>query len=174
MALTQPTGPTAEAGVAVGAAAPTATALHAGLGFRFGRSQRRLRATWAARIADLELAPPQAAVLRALAERPGLGVRAAARDIGTDPMNVKHVADALEARGLVTSSLDPSDRRTRCLRLTQVGSDLAAEVEGRAQLHEEWLMGVLGRDQYGRLERALEGLEKVLGLTDTRGGGGGG
>ncbi len=144
--------------------------LHAGLGFRFGRSQRRLRATWAARIADLELAPPQAAVLRALAERPGLGVRAAARDIGTDPMNVKHVADALEARGLVTSSLDPSDRRTRCLRLTQAGRDLTAEVEGRAQLHEEWLAGVLGRAQYGRLEQALESLEGALGLTGTSGG----
>ncbi|MHB8323053.1 MAG: MarR family winged helix-turn-helix transcriptional regulator [Candidatus Dormibacteria bacterium] len=163
-----PTIPTADARDPKAAAAPTATPLHASLGFRFGRSQRKLRATWAARIADLELAPPQAAVLRALAERPGLGVRAAARDIGTDPMNVKHVVDALEARGLVTSSLDPSDRRTRCLRLTRAGSDLTAKVESRAQLHEEWLMGVLGRARYGRLEQALESLEVVLGLTGTQ------
>lgn len=163
------TGPTAEGRISAATAPLGTVPLHAGLGFRFGRTQRTLRAAWAARIADLELAPPQAAVLRALAERTGLGVRALARDIGTDPMNVKHVVDGLEARDLVASTLDPSDRRTRCLRLTPGGSRLTAEIESRAQTHEEWLVEVLGSAQYGRLEQALESLELALGLTDTSG-----
>lgn len=136
--------------------------LHQGLGFRLGRVQRRLRVAWAARIADLEIAPPQAAVLRALAERPGLGVRALARDIGTDPMNVKHLADALEARGLISSRLDPSDRRTRCLRLSPDGSDLSEAVDQRAQLHERWLLDLLGDAPYARLGHALDNLEAKL------------
>lgn len=148
---------------------PTAVArvpLHHGVGFRVGRIQRRLRAAWAARIADLDLAPPQAAVLRALAERPGLGVRALARDIGTDPMNVKHLADALEARGLIASRLDPSDRRTRCLRLTSSGSDLTEAVDRRAQLHERWLLDLLGDAPYARLGQALDDLETKLSGTN--------
>jgi len=149
-----------------GAVRPGRVPLHAGVGFRVGRVQRALRAAWAARIADLELAPPQAVVLRALAGHPGLGVRALARDIGTDPMNVKHVADALEARGLVASTLDPLDRRTRCLRLSPRGQQLAAQVEERAQRHEEWLEGVLGEREYARLGRTLDSLERALELAE--------
>ena len=165
-----PTRLTAEVAPSDGPTAAARVSLRQGVGFRVGRVQRRLRAAWAARIADLDLAPPQAAVLRALGERPGLGVRAVAREIGTDPMNVKHIADALEARGLLASQLDPSDRRTRCLRLSPVGSDLCEAVDQLAQLHERWLRDLLGEAPYARLGQALDNLEtRLSGVDGTEG-----
>ncbi len=145
--------------------AETAPSLQSGLGFRLNRAARAVRAAWAAQLADLDVSPPQAAVLRAASDGSGAGVRALARTLGTDPMNVKHLADDLERRGLLTSGVEVDDRRIRALRLTEAGQRLADEVVARVRQQEEWFTRILGAAQRRQLERAVDRLEEALELT---------
>src|SRR5579875_1692870 len=91
----------APAGSAETSQATGELALEAGLGFRLGRAHRLLRAAWEQIIADLGLSPPQAALLRAVAQQPGCGLRELARRVQTDAMNAKRLADHLERAGAV-------------------------------------------------------------------------
>lgn len=104
-------------------------------------------------------------MLRALDAEGPLGVRRLARSLATDPMNAKHVADRLEAGGLVASEADPTDRRTRRLRPTQRGSELATELRARAGEQEDWMREVLGADGTEALVEALVSLERAAGLS---------
>ena len=60
-----------------------------GVGFRLSRISRTLRSQWAEELSDLELSPPEAAVLRGLAEHPGCALRELARLLASDPMSAK-------------------------------------------------------------------------------------
>ena len=106
---------------------PSFLPLEGGLGFRLDRLVRALRAGWAAELAGIGLTPPQAAVLRGVAGADGVSVRALARRLGGDPMNVKRCADELEQRSLLRSGTDAGDRRPRVhagrWRTTPPGSD---------------------------------------------------
>jgi DNA-binding MarR family transcriptional regulator len=144
--------------------AETAPSLQSGLGFRLNRATRAVRAAWAVQLADLDVSPPHAAVLRAASDGSGAGVRALARTLGTDPMNVKHLADDLERRGLIASGVE-GDRRIRALRLTEAGQRLADEDVARVRQQEEWFTRVLGGAQRRQLERALDRLEEAFELT---------
>ena len=132
------------------------------LGFRVSRVARSLRLSWAESLSPLGVSPPQAAVLRSLLLHDRTGVRALARMLATDPMNVKHLADNLEARGLVASAADPADRRTRCLTLTAQGRQLAGQVGLLVDRQERWLEARLGAEGVEALSAALGTLEAVL------------
>ncbi len=136
-----------------------------GLGFRIGRLARALRRDWADELSGSELSPPQAVVLRGVEASPGCSLRALARTLGSDPMNVKRCVDELEARGLVTSAHRATDRRSRTLTLTQAGCKVAADVGTLVERHESWLAAALGTDGRGALEAAVGRLEVLLGLT---------
>lgn len=139
-------------------------ALQAGIGFRLGRVARVLRADWAGRVAGLSLTPPEVAVLRGVAERPGGSLRSLARTLGTEPMKAKRCVDDLEARGLLESAHRGNDRRSRALTLTSEGRRLAEHLDGLVRHQEEQLAGVLGPALRARLEEALAALERELGL----------
>ncbi|MGC8473230.1 MAG: methyltransferase domain-containing protein [Candidatus Dormibacteria bacterium] len=130
------------------------------------RAARTLRLAWAERLSPLQLSPPQAAVLRSLLDHDHTGIRALARLLGTDPMNVKHLADHLEGAGLILSEADPADRRTRSLTLTPLGRERAAEVERLVQEQERWLGARLGETGIAGLAAALSALESALNSTD--------
>lgn len=143
---------------------PGATsALDSSLGFRLSRLARRLRHAWTEALDPLELSPPQAAVLRGVAGSPGSSVRAVARRLGADPMNVKRCVDVLEARGLLASGHDPSDRRPRTLAVTPAGAEVAHEVERLAAAQDAWLTEALPADLAGALGDGLGRLEALLG-----------
>ena len=136
--------------------------LEAGLGFRMGRAHRHLREAWERRIADTGLSAPQAAMLRAICEQPGSGLRELARRVRTDPMNVKRLADHLEGAGLVLSSSAPSRRQRRDLVPTGAGLELAGQVAQRATEWEHLLSRLLGAHELNDLQRLLGRLEDVL------------
>ncbi len=138
--------------------------LEAGLGFRLSRLTRTLRAEWAGQLEELGLTPPQAAVLRALAGRPGCSLRALARLLGTEPMRAKRCVDELERRDLVQSAHRGGDRRPRSLQLTGAGEALAQRVDVLVQRQEGHLDAALGAERRGHLEAALAALETVLDL----------
>ena len=138
--------------------------LAAGLGFRLSRLTRTLRATWASELAAHELTPPEAAVLRAVADRPGCSLRALARTLGAEPMRAKRCVDELESRKLLASDHDGGARRSRALRLTPDGARLAATVSELVRHQEERLDGALGAPSRRALEAALAALEVHLDL----------
>lgn len=133
-----------------------------GLGFRVGRLARALRRGWAQDLAPLSLSPPQAAVLRGVAEGPGCSLRALARTLGADPMNVKRCIDELEGRGLIRSGEDVADRRRRTLTVTSAGESLASQVHTLATQQQVELHGILSAAQLEALEDAFAVLEVAL------------
>lgn len=133
--------------------------LESGLGFRLGRGHRAVRGAWQGRIADLGLSSAQASSLRAVAERPGSGIRELARILGTDPMNAKRLVDGLERAGLVCSCADAADRRLRVLNPTDAGLRLVREVEARARTWAAILESMAGRDAIAALLQTLDRLE---------------
>ena len=133
--------------------------LEEGLGFRLGRLVRMLRAEWAIELEELGLTPPQAAVLRGVAGRPGTSLRALARTLGADPMKVKRCVDVLERRGLVQSAHRGTDRRPRALQLAPEGPVLAARIDALVRAQEERLASALGPARLSDLEGVLAALE---------------
>lgn len=132
--------------------------LDSDLGFRLSRASRALRRQWAERLSPLGLTPPQSAVLRALVERPGLGLRELARQLDSDPMTTKHVVDELERRGWLASGRRPGDGRARSLRPTTTGTRIAEAASRLAAEHDRLLRERLGplADAAGRVLSALE------------------
>ncbi|MGC8633592.1 MAG: MarR family winged helix-turn-helix transcriptional regulator [Candidatus Limnocylindrales bacterium] len=142
---------------------PTPSAgLESGIGFRLGRAHRRLRSAWESQIADLGLTSAQGAVVRAVAECPGSGLRELARRLHADPMNVKRMADCLEQAGLVHSTSDPADRRRRVLEPTPRGAAVGAQLADRARAWSAQLEQVLGPTDLQLLQSLLDRLEAGL------------
>jgi DNA-binding MarR family transcriptional regulator len=129
------------------------------LRFRLGRAHRAVRGAWQAHIADLGLTSPQASVLRAVLEQPGMGLRELARRLGTDPMNAKRLADGLERDGLLASRAHPADARIRVLSTTEDGAAKGREVARRAAAWGDALEALLGADDTARLRAILARLE---------------
>lgn len=139
-----------------------ASLLESALGFRMGRAHRHLREGWEQTIADLGLSAPQAAMLRTICERPGLGLRELARAVRTDPMNAKRLADHLEQRDLVRSSDRSSLHQRRDFVPTDEGLALGVQVAERARAWEQHLSELLGAGELEELKGLLAHLEDVL------------
>ena len=137
-------------------------ALDAELGFAMGRTHRALRHGWEGEIADLGLSAPQAAMLRAICEEPGAGVRELARRLCTDPMNAKRLVDHLERAGLVASSGDPSHRQRRGLAPTTRGLALAGRLGERSTAWAARLSGLVGTAELDELRALLGRVEAAL------------
>ena len=136
--------------------------LRSDLGFRMGTVHRALRAGWEETLADLGVSPPQAAVLRAVSEGEACGLRALARGMGTDVMNVKRLVAHLEEAGLVHSSPDPEHSQRHIVRATPVGIAVSQEIAARAVATEQRLRSLLGGEDLDRLQELLAKLQAVL------------
>jgi len=145
-----------------GSAPPARGAGATGLGPAIGCAHRALRSAWEERIADLGLSAPQAAVVRAVADGSGVGLRELARRMRTDAMNVKRLADHLEAAGLVCSKADPAHRQRRLLCATDEGRRAASQLASRSRAWEGHLEERLGAGALGRLRALLRDLEDAL------------
>lgn len=136
--------------------------LRSEFGFRLGRAHRALRAAWEQTIADLRLSPPQAAVLRAVSRHEACGLRALARGLGTDVMNLRRLADHLEQAGLVQVIPDPEHSQRRVVRATSAGVAVSEQLAARAAALNQRLEQLLGHDDLVQLQDLLEKLQTVL------------
>ncbi|MHB8333465.1 MAG: MarR family winged helix-turn-helix transcriptional regulator [Acidimicrobiales bacterium] len=146
----------------------SAEPLARGVGFRLSRISRTLRSQWASELADLELSPPEAAVLRGLAEYPGSALRELARILASDPMSAKRCVDGLERRGLVVSGHRGNDRRPRTLTVSAEGLALVGELNKRMRLRERRLARLLSADERDAFERVLCNFEHELDIDQPR------
>ncbi len=80
-------------------------------------------------LADLNLTAAEINVLANLAGRGTLNVRELSAETGTRSSTLTGVLDRLENRGYLSRELDPTDRRSFRLPLTEVGQTIAARVQ---------------------------------------------
>ena len=130
------------------------------LGEQFGAVARRLRAASMASLSAWDVTPSQMRAIRILTSHEG-GVRASelAQHLHIAPRSATEVVDALEAKGLVRRSPDPSDRRATLVSLTPRGTALMDEVRRARGLESERLFEQLSRTDRAHLARILGQLQ---------------
>ena len=79
-------------------------------------------------LADLSLSAAEINALANLADRGALNVRELSAETGTRATTLTGVLDRLENRGYLTRELDPTDRRSFRLPLTEAGRAVAGRV----------------------------------------------
>jgi len=100
-----------------------------------------------ARIAELDLTPPQAGILHAIAGAPGRSQQALSEQLNLLPSRVVAFVDELEKRELLQRRRNPADRRLYALYLTERGEQVMAELAAVAGAHEEELTAGLTDQQ---------------------------
>lgn len=113
-------------------------------------------------VAEYELSPVQAQVLRMLGEGPQ-PMSGVAGWLGCDASNVTGLVDRLEARGLVERQNAPHDRRVKLLALTAEGRELGAKVKARFRLPPAPIAALSATDLRALrdiMSRALENMQK--------------
>jgi DNA-binding MarR family transcriptional regulator len=107
-----------------------------GIAFLLSQLGQRATEQFAARIADLDLTPPQAGILRAIAVAPGRSQQALSDELGLAPSRVVAFVDDLEKRSLVERRRNTDDRRLYALHLTEHGGEVMHELAALATAHE--------------------------------------
>jgi DNA-binding MarR family transcriptional regulator len=115
-------------------------------------------------LAALELAPPDAGILRLLALAPGLSQQELADRLGMHASRLVAMIDALEKRGLVTRRLDASDRRVYRLELSEAGREILAAIGRAANAHEDVMCAGLSEAERAQLRMLLEKVATRHGL----------
>ncbi|MFF7457500.1 MarR family winged helix-turn-helix transcriptional regulator [Kitasatospora sp. NPDC008115] len=92
---------------------------------------------FARRVAELDLTPAQAGLLRTVALAPGRHQQELARRLGMSPSRFVAFVDAIEARGLVERRRNPKDRRFQDLYLAPKGEEAMRGLAEAAFAHEE-------------------------------------
>jgi DNA-binding MarR family transcriptional regulator len=136
-----------------------------GVAFLLAQLGAHAAGAFAQRLAPLDLTPPQAGVLRLLAQSPGQSQRALADALGMHATRLVALIDELEGRGLVARTRDAVDRRNYALSLTDEGSAKLAELAAVAREHERAITGVLAADERRQLAAALRRIADAQGLT---------
>ncbi len=98
-------------------------------GYYIRRLQQIAVAVFMEEALDCGVTPVQYAALSAVLRQPGEDQRTLARLIGFDTSTIGSVIDRLEARGLMTRSSKPEDRRVRLLHVTPEGRALLEAAE---------------------------------------------
>jgi DNA-binding MarR family transcriptional regulator len=129
-----------------------------GVAFLLAQLGAHAAAAFAERIRPLELTPPQAGVLRRLAQSPGQSQRGLADALGMHAPRLVALIDELEDRGLVKRERDPDDRRNYAIALTDEGERALAELAAVAREHELAITAALDSDERAQLLALLQRL----------------
>lgn len=126
--------------------------------------RRRVRAD----VPGFPLPGAQVEVLRVVADHPGVGVAAAARELHLAANSVSTLVNQLVEAGLLHREPDPLDRRATRLELTTAATDrMAAWRRARTGLVADALTGLSEEDK-AVIEQALPALEKLMGILKER------
>jgi DNA-binding MarR family transcriptional regulator len=120
---------------------------------------------FAEQVATIELSPPHAGILRAIAAEPGRSQQALSAQLGMLPSRVVVYVDELEQRGYVERRRNPDDRRLHALYLTPAGKRLLRKLSKLARQHELRLTAALDPEQYSALRGLLATVARQQGLT---------
>ncbi|HET6710946.1 helix-turn-helix domain-containing protein [Amycolatopsis sp.] len=122
--------------------------------------RRRVRAD----VPGTPLPGAQAELLRVVADHPGIGVAAAARELHLANNSVSTLVNQLAETGLLRREADPADRRAARLEITAAAANrMAAWRRARTGL-VAGALAQLSEEDIALIEQALPSLEKLLGI----------
>ncbi len=134
-----------------------------GVAFLLSQVGAAAAARFAAALAELELTPPQAGLLRRLAGGPPSSQQELARDLGAAPSRLVSYLDDLEHRALVERRPGP-DRRVNEVSLTADGRRLVQRLNRVARGHEQQITAGLSTQQRQELQALLSTVAGSLGV----------
>ena len=133
--------------------------------FLLSQLGHRSASVFADLIASVDLTPPHAGILRAIASEPGRSQQALSGQLGLLPSRVVAYVDELEDRGYVERRRNPDDRRPHALYLTASGKKLVSKIGELGRQHERLMTAGLDTDQRDTLRRLLSAVAERQGLT---------
>jgi DNA-binding MarR family transcriptional regulator len=116
-------------------------------------------------IASIDLTPPHAGILRAIAAEPGRSQQALSGELGLLPSRVVVYVDELEDRGYVERRRNPDDRRLHALYLTASGKKVIGKIGELGRQHDRLLTAGLDAQQRDAVRRLLAIMAEHQGLT---------
>ncbi|HEX3785220.1 MAG TPA: MarR family transcriptional regulator [Pseudonocardiaceae bacterium] len=116
------------------------------------------------RVAELDLTPPQAGLLRAIAAEPGRSQQALAEQLGTPATRLVALLDGLERRGVIERRRNPDDRRLHAVFLTDEGQELMGRLGKLAMVHGREITEALDEAQRLQLHELLRSIAERQGL----------
>ncbi len=122
-----------------------------------GRLRRRLREV----VGDDQLTPTQTSALGRLMREGATTTSALAVAEGVRPQSMAATVAALEERGLLTRTPDPTDGRRQTLALTEHAHEF---VHGSRRTREEWLAGALDELTEAQRRTVIDAMALLEGL----------
>lgn len=110
-------------------------------------------------LGSLNLSAAEINALANLAERGPLNVRELSAETGTRATTLTGVLDRLENRGYLTRELDPTDRRSFRLPLTEAGQAAAGRVHAAVADLERDALGLVSEDQIAGFHAVVAALQ---------------
>ena len=123
------------------------------VGFNLRRANQRHVSIFARHVEDLT--PTQFAALARLYEKDAISQNLLGRLTAMDSATIKGVVERLNAKGLVSSSTDPNDRRLRRVELTKAGRKRFETALEHAMAAREETLDPLTEDEAALLESLL-------------------
>jgi DNA-binding MarR family transcriptional regulator len=125
------------------------------------RATHRTLHALAAALTDLDLTPSEINTLANLADGRARSVRELAADTGTRATTLTGVLDRLERGGHLTRQLDPADRRSFRVRLTDSGQAVATRVHDAVTGLEREALAGLSADQLAGYHAVVDALQEI-------------
>ncbi|AXE38384.1 putative HTH-type transcriptional regulator [Acidipropionibacterium virtanenii] len=122
-------------------------------------------AAFEAAVAPLGITASDAGLLRLIGGNPGIGQKAASRQLGVVPSRIVTVLDRLERLGAVERRRSTTDRRSHQLFLTSRGEELLSELRPIAEAHEKQFTQGLDDADATSLAGYLEAVATARGLS---------
>lgn len=136
-----------------------------GVAFLLTQLGSRSAERYAASLTELQMSPPLAGVMRLLRAESGLSQQQLADRLGSPPSRVVGYLDDLQAKGWVTRSQGPTDRRVNVIALTEAGRTAFERVAQLSREHELKVTAGLDDDEYEALKALLQKLATTSGLS---------
>jgi DNA-binding MarR family transcriptional regulator len=133
--------------------------------FLLSQLGHRSASVFADLIASIDLTPPHAGILRAIATEPGRSQQALSGQLGLLPSRVVAYVDELEDRGYVERRRNPDDRRLHALHLTASGKKVISKIGELGRQHDRLLTAGLDTHQRDTLHQLLSAIAERQGLT---------
>jgi DNA-binding MarR family transcriptional regulator len=133
--------------------------------FLLSQLGHRSASVFADLIASIDLTPPDAGILRAIAAEPGRSQQALSGQLGLLPSRVVAYVDELEDRGYVERRRNPDDRRLHALHLTASGKKVISKIGELGRQHDRLLTAGLDTHQRDTLHQLLSAIAERQGLT---------
>jgi DNA-binding MarR family transcriptional regulator len=135
------------------------------VGFLLAQLGAHAAGRFAQRVAELDLTPAQAGLLRAIDSEPGQTQHRYATFLGVPPSRFVLLVDALAERGIVERRRSAEDRRAYGLHLTPAGTELFGQLGRTARAHEDDICRALSAAERQTLHSLLARVADQQGLT---------